>query len=149
MTRDFVRYLFPTVVGAVLGAVAQGADAQNFLVFISAFAPGEEGAIHSYQLSAQEPALPGHESAQTYSPSIAPASNEGLLAMKRMQVPAGLKLELVAAEPMLANPVSFSIDERGRFYVAETFRINAGVTDNRYHMYWLDDDLACRTVEDR
>ena len=26
---------------------------------------------------------------------------------------------------------------------------HAGVTDTRGHMYWLDDDLACRTVADR
>src|SRR5262249_31224270 len=34
-------------------------------------------------------------------------------------------------------------------YVAETFRLHAGVTDTRAHMYWLDDDLACRQVADR
>src|SRR5262245_51447752 len=100
-------------------------------------------------LSAQEPVRSGSQPDQVYSPPIAPASNEGQLAIQRMQVPDGLKLELVASEPMLANPVSFSIDERGRFYVAETFRINAGVTDNRDHMVWLDDDLASRTVDDR
>jgi quinoprotein glucose dehydrogenase len=54
-----------------------------------------------------------------------------------------------AAEPLLANPVSFAFDERGRCFVAETYRHSAGVTDTRSHMYWLDDDLACRTVADR
>ena len=38
-------------------------------------------------------------------------------------MPAGLKVELFAAEPLLANPVAFCIDEQGRFYVAETFRL--------------------------
>src|SRR5262245_44721701 len=51
-------------------------------------------------LLAQEPAASDGQSTQTYSPTIAPASNEGLLAIKRMQVPAGLSVELVAAEPM-------------------------------------------------
>ena len=60
-----------------------------------------------------------------------------------------LKIELFAAEPLLANPVAFCFDEKGRCYVAETFRIQHGVTDNRGHMDWLDDDLASRTVEDR
>lgn len=64
-------------------------------------------------------------------------------------MPAGLKVELFAAEPLLANPVAFCIDEQGRFYVAKTFRLGAGVTDTRRHMDWLDDDLACRTVADR
>src|SRR5262249_61072908 len=84
-----------------------------------------------------------------YSPVIAPASDEGVQALKRIRVPNGLKIDLFAAEPLLANPVAFCIDERGRFYVAETYRIHAGVEDTREHMGWLDDDLACRTVQDR
>ena len=86
---------------------------------------------------------------QPYSPAIAAASNEGEVAIRTFRVPAGLKVEIFAAEPLLANPVAFSIDEQGRFYVAETFRLGAGVTDTRGHMNWLDDDLACRTVADR
>ncbi len=50
---------------------------------------------------------------------------------------------------MLANPVSFCIDERGRIFVAETYRQGKGVEDDRGHMDWLDDDLAAETVEDR
>ncbi len=50
---------------------------------------------------------------------------------------------------MLANPVAFCLDEKGVVYVAETFRLDAGVTDTRGHMDWLDDDLASRTVADR
>src|SRR5262249_31802229 len=41
------------------------------------------------------------------------------------------------------------IDEHNRFYVAETYRLHAGVTDDRGHMDWLDDDLASSTVADR
>ncbi len=82
-------------------------------------------------------------------PQVAPASDEGERAIKRFRVPKGFKVELFAAEPLLANPVCFSIDEKGRFYVAETFRLHDGVTDIRGHMNWLDDDLACKSVEDR
>jgi quinoprotein glucose dehydrogenase len=89
------------------------------------------------------------EPASTYNPRIAPASAEAERAIKRFRAPEGLKVELFAAEPMLANPVAFCVDERNRFYVAETFRLNAGVTDTRGHMNWLDDDMACRTVADR
>ncbi len=84
-----------------------------------------------------------------YNPKVAPASKEGELALKRIRVPQGLRATLFAAEPLLANPVAFCADERGRFFVAETFRYSDGVTDNRGHMYWLDDDLAARTVADR
>src|SRR5437867_5258520 len=82
-------------------------------------------------------------------PRIAPASDEAELAMKRFQVAPCLKVDLWAAEPMFANPVAFSFDERGRAYVCETFRLNAGVDDIRGIMDWLDEELASRTVDDR
>lgn len=82
-------------------------------------------------------------------PEIASASNEGELAIKRFQVPAGHRLSLVAAEPQLANPVAFTIDQRGRFLICETFRQQKGVEDNRSHMDWLHDDLSLQTVEQR
>ena len=59
-----------------------------------------------------------------------------------------LKVEVWAAEPLLANPVSFAFDEKGRCFVVETFRHTQGVPDTRGKP-WLDDDLACRTVADR
>ena len=46
---------------------------------------------------------------------VKPASNEGTIAMKGFELAPGLKLSLVAAEPLLANPVAFDIDEQGRF----------------------------------
>ncbi|MDB6053667.1 MAG: gdhB 1 [Verrucomicrobiales bacterium] len=82
-------------------------------------------------------------------PQVAPASTEGELAMKGFTKPPGFKIELFAAEPMLANPVSFAIDEKGRFFVSETHRYRTSVLDIRHYMWMLEDDLACRTVEDR
>ena len=59
------------------------------------------------------------------------------------QPAAGFEVSLFAAEPLLANPVAFGIDERGRVYVCESFRQDQGVTDNRSHdERWLDADLA-------
>jgi len=84
-----------------------------------------------------------------YAARIHQASDEGEKALKRLRVPEGMKAELFAAEPLLANPVAFCIDEKGRFYVAETYRLHAGATDNRQHTNWIDDDLASRTVADR
>ena len=84
-----------------------------------------------------------------YDPPIAPASDDAKKAIRSFRVPKGLNVELFAAEPLLANPVAFCIDEKGVFYVAETFRHSAGVPDTRGHMNWLDDDLASRTVADR
>jgi len=70
------------------------------------------------------------------------------LAIKQFKVPPGFKVELFAAEPQLANPVAFCFDEQGKCYVAETFRLHAGVTDIRGHMNWLDDELANQTTDD-
>jgi quinoprotein glucose dehydrogenase len=91
------------------------------------------------------------EQPKPYTPRVLPASDEPERAMKNIRVPQGMKIDLWAAEPLLANPVVFSIDHKGRIYVAETFRLHAGVTDIRSWLRagWLDDDLACRTVEDR
>jgi quinoprotein glucose dehydrogenase len=84
-----------------------------------------------------------------YKPYVAPASDEGEQAIARMKWPEGFDVKLWAAEPLLANPVAIALDDRGGCYVAETFRIKAGVDDIRDHMDWLDDDVAARTVEDR
>ena len=50
---------------------------------------------------------------------------------------------------MLANPVSISIDEQGRIFVAETFRLRTSNLDIRHYMFMLEDDLASRSTDDR
>ncbi len=92
---------------------------------------------------------PAEKDRSPYNPKLHGPSNEGEKAIKRFRVPADCRVELWAAEPLLANPVAFAFDEQGRCFVAETFRLHSGVTDNRNHMYWLNDDLASRTVADR
>ena len=49
----------------------------------------------------------------------------------------------------MANPVAFCLDEKGRVFVAETHRYRSSVLDIRHYMFMLEDDLACRTVQDR
>ncbi|MBI2808580.1 MAG: HEAT repeat domain-containing protein [Planctomycetes bacterium] len=81
---------------------------------------------------------------------VAKASNEWKKTAKRMKLPPGVQADMWAAEPLVANIVAFHFDEKGRCFVAETFRLHKGVTDNRNHpRSWTDDDLACRTVADR
>ncbi|VTR95451.1 heme-binding protein : Membrane-bound dehydrogenase domain protein OS=Pirellula staleyi (strain ATCC 27377 / DSM 6068 / ICPB 4128) GN=Psta_0686 PE=4 SV=1: GSDH: HEAT_2: Cytochrom_C [Gemmata massiliana] len=65
------------------------------------------------------------------------------------KVPAGLKVELFAAEPMLASPVAIGLDEKNRVFVAEEYRFNRGTEENRTRSFLLDDDLQIRTPEDR
>src|SRR5438876_11044301 len=105
-----------------------------------AFALAASGFVHAAQFITDTNAN---------APKVLSASDEGERAMKRFQIPKGFKVELFAAEPLLANPVCFTIDEKGRFFVAETFRLHAGVTDIRGHMDWLDTELESASVEER
>jgi putative membrane-bound dehydrogenase-like protein len=49
-------------------------------------------------------------------PALSPAE-----AIKKMKVPEGFSVELVASEPDIVNPVAMTIDERGRFWITESF----------------------------
>lgn len=42
-------------------------------------------------------------------------------AVKKMTVPEGFSVEIVAAEPQIMNPVAMFIDERGRYWITESF----------------------------
>lgn len=75
--------------------------------------------------------------------------SEADLAVRTLRPAPGLQVALFAAEPQLRNPSSFTIDEKGGFYVVETHRRRTSVLDIRTKIDWLDEDLACRTVEDR
>lgn len=57
---------------------------------------------------AGEPAL------RTSSPPLSPADS-----LKKLHLPSGFRAELVAAEPMVLDPVAFDWDERGRLWVVE------------------------------
>jgi len=82
-------------------------------------------------------------------PTLAPSSNEGEVRIKQFKLTPGLKVDLWAAEPMLANPVAFSVDEKGRVFTSETYRYRTSVLDIRHYMFMLEDDLASRSLEDR
>ena len=84
-----------------------------------------------------------------YKLPIGPASPDAELAIKKFAVAPGFKVNLVAAEPMVAHPVAFSIDERGRIFVAETFRFPNHTKSIFNHFEWLDEDLASTTVSNR
>jgi quinoprotein glucose dehydrogenase len=82
-------------------------------------------------------------------PVLAPPSSEGEQRIKQFQLAPGLSVKLWAAEPQLANPVAFSVDEQGHVFTSETYRYRTSVLDIRHYMFMLEDDLASRTVEDR
>jgi quinoprotein glucose dehydrogenase len=70
-------------------------------------------------------------------------------AIANFHVAPGLTVKLWAAEPMLANPNSLSVDEQGRVYVSEANRFKGGVIDVRSTMNWLEEDIASKSVADR
>lgn len=64
---------------------------------------------------ADEPFIPRRQS-QPPGPPLTPQQ-----AIEKMVVPEGFKVELVASEPDLINPVAMAFDDRGRIYVTESF----------------------------
>jgi len=64
------------------------------------------------------------------------------------EIAPGFKVTLWAAEPQLANPVALSFDERGRLYVAETYRYRTSALDVQDYPELLARDRATTTVED-
>lgn len=63
---------------------------------------------------AQEERIP-HAQDKPPGPALSPAE-----AIAKMTVPEGFSVELVASEPDIVNPVSMTIDERGRFWITES-----------------------------
>lgn len=96
---------------------------------------------------ADHPALAAKPS--SYQPQLAPPSHEGELAIQRFRMAPGLRAQLVASEPDVANPVALWIDTQLQIYVAETYRQVSGVPDLRGMPGGLNDDLASNSVEDR
>src|SRR5260370_23494063 len=41
--------------------------------------------------------------------------------LKRLRVPPGWEVKVFAAEPDIINPISFTVDERGRLWVVECY----------------------------
>jgi quinoprotein glucose dehydrogenase len=65
------------------------------------------------------------------------------------EVPDGMEVTTFTDDLVQDVTVALDVDEQGRVYVVETARQRAGGEDNRSHPYWLMDDLASRTIEDR
>lgn len=62
----------------------------------------------------------------------------------------GFKSAVFAGPGQLQNPTALAFDPAGRLLVTETHRwMDGGVEDNRMHTYWIMDDLAAQSLEDR
>ena len=61
-------------------------------------------------------------------------------AVRRMTVPAGFSVELVASEPDIVNPIAMTFDDRGRIMVVMTHNTDFGDAFEREgdnHQYFL------------
>ena len=76
-------------------------------------------------------------------------SAEAIAAAATLSVHPGLDLDIYASEPLIANPVSITFDEKGRCYVVESHRRRTSVYDIRSFPDWLDSDFSFTKVEDR
>ena len=56
-----------------------------------------------------------HGQDQMPGPALSPAD-----AIKKMTVPDGFTVELVASEPDIVNPIAMTFDERGRIWITES-----------------------------
>ena len=108
------------------------------------------GSAHAVEMEVDPNSVVGKlkVEARPAEPEVAAASDEGLLAVKHFKLPPGLSVSLWAAEPMLANPVAFNFDERGRAFVSETHRYRTSVLDIRDYMWLLEDELANRNQDE-
>ena len=81
--------------------------------------------------------------------TAAPPSPTAVVDACKIKPVEGLAKSTVATYPLIDDPVAFCIDEQGRFYFAESDRQERGIEDNRSSSWWLLDDIASETVEDR
>ena len=82
-------------------------------------------------------------------PDLPDGTDAAIKQIAAFRIPAGLKVELFAAEPKLASPVAIGVDERNRVFVAEEYRFNRGTEENRTRPFLLEDDLQLQTTDDR
>ena len=67
--------------------------------------------------------------------------------LAKAKIPSGFTADIWASEPLLANPVAFCFDGKGRMFVSETHRYRTSVLDIRHYMFMLEDDLASRNQD--
>jgi len=133
-------------------------DSAAWCRFVSAFfaATALSNATALPLIAAATPAAPSAKGRLSLQPAdrsptpvVAGPSEEPRTAVQRFRLPDGFSISLFAAEPLLANPVAFTFDRDGTAYVAETYRYRSSVLDIRDYMSMLEEDLACRSTEDR
>ncbi len=81
--------------------------------------------------------------------ALSPAFDTATSESQHFQLMPGLRLSVWAAEPQLSNSVAFSIDGKGRIFLAESDRWAISVFDITTHTNWLLEDMSFHSVADR
>src|SRR6266853_3566073 len=103
----------------------------------------------AFAVDSEEHGAPAGKKKDDRYPSDVSVNDTAEMALKKFTVAPGLRVDVWAAEPMLANPVAFCFDEKGRVFVAETYRRRTSVPDIRKHESLQIENLALRSIEDR
>lgn len=86
-------------------------------------------------------------------PKQAPTAPPPETVIKNTTLAPGLQMDTWAAEPMLYHPVAIAFDDRGRAFVAESFRRKSSVPDIRSYSSgdrnWISTTLGLTSVADR
>src|SRR5262245_12005270 len=86
----------------------------SFVLFVAAWVSKTPLTLFAQTKSKPKEVIPHGQSAVP-GPPLSPQE-----AIKKMQVPPGFHVELVAAEPDIVNPVAMTFDERGRIWITES-----------------------------
>ena len=101
-------------------------------------------------LMAQSPTPPVAPAAPTTAPAgTTAAATTPPPAAPSITPVAPLSWAIFAQDPLVQDPVSFCVADDGSLFIAESFRQEKGVEDNRSSKFWLEDDLQLQSVEDR
>ena len=68
-------------------------------------------------------------------------------AFESLQVPEGFTKQLIATEPQIMDPVAFCFDDDGNILVAESFRQEQGVEDNRSSLFGSTGIYVCNQLK--
>lgn len=82
----------------------------------------------------------------SYEPGLTPSPT-----LPGLKIAEGLAASIYAdhEEHGVMSPTALTVAEDGRLFIAETHRLRTGVRDNRDHLYWVMDDIASTSTEDR
>ena len=138
-----MQHLFLAVIASVFAASNQNEIAQTLPPEIAATNTQQTDGAMAVTTEKVDSETKDNAAAKTEQPAEPAHDPEGV------KPPDGFQWKLWAKEPLVADPVAFTVLNDGSLMVVESERQDRGVEDNRYSPWWLMEDLRARTVEER